>query len=423
MNETPQYKLWTYDFTVITIGSFVSMVGSTLASFSISLVVLDYTGSTFLYMLFHVCYQLPMVVTPLLAGPYLDRMSRKRAIYTLDYASAGIFLLMYLLLRSGGMSYPFLLGGSVALGAVNGAYTVAYDSFYPNLITPGNAQKAYSVSSMLWPIAAMTTPVAAALYDLLGSAAPIFAVNGVCFFLAACFERSIRHQETHMAAAPPPDGLGAVRRFSRDFREGMDYIRGERGLLMIALYFSVISFCSGADSLRLPYFRASAHLYAAWPVAAVTLYAIVSNFDVAGRLLGGAVQYQVRIPGRWKFAIALLVYVVTDLLGGMLLYLPIPLMAAAFFLSGVLGVTSYTIRTAATQAYVPDTIRARFNGTFQMLNSLGGIAGGLTAGALGEFLPAREVILGMFLLALASVYAFIYRGRAEIKGIYNRETQ
>jgi len=41
-------KLWTYDFTVITIGSLISMVGSSMAGFSISLLVLDYTGSTFL---------------------------------------------------------------------------------------------------------------------------------------------------------------------------------------------------------------------------------------------------------------------------------------------------------------------------------------------------------------------------------------
>ncbi len=416
-----QNKLWTYDFTVITIGSFISMVGSTLASFSISLVVLDYTGSTFLYMLFHVCYQLPMVVTPLLAGPYLDRMSRKKMIYTLDYASAGIFALMYLLLQSGWMNYALLLGGSVALGAINGVYTVAYDSFYPNLISPGNAQRAYSVSSMLWPIAAMTTPVAAAIYDLLGSAGPVFAANAVCFFAAACFERRIRHQETHMDHAPPSDGLGTLRRFRRDFREGMAYIRGERGLLMIALYFSVISFCGGADSLRLPYFRDNAARYAAWPVAAVTLYAIVSNFDVVGRLAGGAIQYRVRIPARRKFAIALAVYAATNLLGAGMLYLPIPLMAAACFVNGILGVTSYTIRTAATQAYVPDKVRARFNGTFQMLNSLGGIAGGLAAGALAEFFPEREIILAEFLLALGAVYVFIYRGREDVKRIYNRD--
>ena len=416
-----QNKLWTYDFTVITIGSFISMVGSTLASFSISLVVLDYTGSTFLYMIFHVCYQLPMVVMPLLAGPYLDRMSRKKMIYTLDYASAGIFALMYLLLQSGWMNYALLLGGSVALGAINGVYTVAYDSFYPNLISPGNAQRAYSVSSMLWPIAAMTTPVAAAIYDLLGSAGPVFAANAACFFAAACFERRIRHQETHMDHAPPANGLGTLRRFRRDFREGMTYIRGERGLLMIALYFSVISFCGGADSLRLPYFRDNAARYAAWPVAAVTLYAIVSNFDVVGRLAGGAIQYRVRIPARRKFAIALAVYAATNLLGAGMLYLPIPLMAAACFVNGILGVTSYTIRTAATQAYVPDKVRARFNGTFQMLNSLGGIAGGLAAGALAEFFPEREIILAAFLGALGTVYLFIYRGREDVKRIYNRD--
>ena len=45
-------KLWTYDFTVITVGSFISMVGSTLSSFALGLVVLEYTGSTFLYALF-----------------------------------------------------------------------------------------------------------------------------------------------------------------------------------------------------------------------------------------------------------------------------------------------------------------------------------------------------------------------------------
>ena len=370
-------KLWTYDFTVITLGSVVSMVGSTLSGFAISLLVLDYTGSTFLYMLFIVSYQLPMLVCPILAGPYLDRMSRKKVIYRLDFLSSGMFLLLFLLLRGGWFHYPVMLLACVLMGSIEGVYHVAYDSFYPNLITEGNFRRAYSVSSMLWPIAAMMTPVAAALYDWLGSAAPIFAVNALCFFTAACFERTIRHQETHMDHAPPSDGLGTLRRFRRDFREGMAYIMGERGLLMIALYFSVISFCGGADSLRLPYFRDNAARYAAWPVAAVTLYAIVSNFDVVGRLAGGAIQYRVRIPARRKFAIALTVYAATNLLGAGMLYLPIPLMAAACFVNGILGVTSYTIRTAATQAYVPDKVRARFNGTFQMLNSLGGIAGGL----------------------------------------------
>ena len=61
-------KLWTYDFTVITVGSLISLAGATLSSFAISLVVLDYTGSTFLYMLYNVCYLLPSLVCPVLVG-------------------------------------------------------------------------------------------------------------------------------------------------------------------------------------------------------------------------------------------------------------------------------------------------------------------------------------------------------------------
>ena len=132
-----QQKLWTYDFTVITIGSVISMVGGTLSGFAISLLVLDYTGSTFLYMLFNVSYQLPMLVCPILAGPYLDRVSRKKVIYRLDFLSSGIYFLLFLLLRSGWFSYPVLLGVCLLVGSIGGVYQVAYDSFYPNLIPEG----------------------------------------------------------------------------------------------------------------------------------------------------------------------------------------------------------------------------------------------------------------------------------------------
>lgn len=53
----PQQKLWTRDFTIITLGSVVSMVGGTMTGFAISIMVLDYTGSTFLYALFNICFQ------------------------------------------------------------------------------------------------------------------------------------------------------------------------------------------------------------------------------------------------------------------------------------------------------------------------------------------------------------------------------
>lgn len=422
MTKSRSNTLWTYDFTVITLGSVVSMVGAALSSFAISIMVLDYTGSTFLYVLFNVCYQLPMLVCPLLAGPYLDRMSRKKVIYRLDFLSAGVFALLFLLLRSGWFNYPLLLLGCMLIGAIDGVYIVAYDSFYPNLITEGNYSKAYSVSSMLWPIAAMTTPIAALIYDRLGSVTPLFAFNALCFFTAACFERTIRYQEKHMEKAPPADGAGMVSRFRRDLKEGLDYIVGEKGLLAITLYFMVSNFAGmGCNSLHLPFFRSHAALFAAWPVAVVTLYTIVSNCSVVGRFIGGLVHYKVKFPAEKKFAIAIAVYLIIGAMDGAMLYLPVPVMAVTFFIYGLLGITSYNIRIAATQSYIPDGKRARFNGTFQMLNSMGSIAGALTAGTLAEVMPERHVILLLSAVGIAAVYLFMFRGRRHVAAIYNRE--
>ena len=131
-------KLWTRDFSIITIGSIISMLGNSVSGFAIGVVVLDYTNSTFLYALFMVVYNLPKSVVPLFAGPYLDRFSRKKVIYTLDFLSAFIYLGIFLFINGGNFSYFILITVCLFIGLIDGIYMVAYDSFYPNLITEGN---------------------------------------------------------------------------------------------------------------------------------------------------------------------------------------------------------------------------------------------------------------------------------------------
>ena len=177
---------------------------------------------------------------------------------------------------------------------------------------------------------------------------------------------------------------------------------------------------SGAGNLYLPFFRNHPQLFAMWPIAVVTLYSIVSNFSVAGRFVGGLIHYKVKFPTEKKFAIAMTVYVTICFLEMGELFMPIPIMAAMFFLEGLLSVTSYNIRISATQSYLPDTKRARFNGTFTRLCSMGSIAGTLLSGALAEALPERGIIIAFNVLSLIAAYFLMYRGREHVKKIYNQ---
>ena len=405
-----QNKLWTRDFTILTVGSAVSILGNSIAGFATSLLVLDYTNSTFLYTLYVVAFSLPFILMPLAAGPILDRFRRKTAIYSLDYLSAVLYIGIYLLLKRGYFNYGVFLALSVFEGCISSVYQLAYDSFYPNLVSEGNFSKAYSISSMLYPLSALMTPVAAWIYGKVGIE-PLFLANAACFFVAACFEVSIKTEETHVSAGD--DGPTGFRRFAEDFVGGMKYLKAEPGLLCIAVYFLISGFCGAMELMALPYFRSRANL-------GVQLYSYVMLFAVLGRFIGGLVHYKFKYPVDKKFAIALFVYITLSILEGGVLFMPVVVMMLLMFTSGLLGVTSYNIRISATQSYIPDSHRARFNGIFAVITTLGSVTGELLSGAMAEVISPRYVAAIFGVINFLGVSVMIF-GRAHVKKIYNRD--
>ena len=93
------------------------------------------------------------------------------------------------------------------------------------------------------------------------------------------------------------------------------------------------------------------------------------------------------------------------------------------FLCGFLGVNTATLRTAAVQSYLPQNLRARVNGLFNVLASLGVMGVQLIAGALGEWIPYRLVALGMAAVTSLCVFLLIVRNREEVRKIYEYEAQ
>ena len=397
---TPKPRLWTRDFTIITLGTVVSMLGNAVSGFAISLLVLDYTGSVFLYTLYMVVYNLPKVVMPLVAGPYLDTYSRKRAIYTLDFISSALYLGIFLLLRADLFSYGPFLALCFVIGCIDSTYEVAYESLYPTLIPEGCFTKAYSISSLIYPFAVIMVPVASFVYESVGLE-PLFAFNAATFFIAACFETRIKGGDTHVRSEH-----GSM---LSEFREGVAYLKSEPGLMVITIYFFF-------SMLWLPFFRGE-------PSLGLNAYVLVMAANVIGRFAGGIVHYRVHYKPQHKFAIALTVYASICFLEGGFVFAPESIMLVMCFASGFLAVNSYNIRISATQSYVPDSRRARFNGVFLMFTTLGSVIGQLIAGALGEALPIRYVIAGLQVISLVSVFAIVWRGRRYVKPIYNREVQ
>ncbi len=424
MNESsspapaPVSPLWTRDFTIITLGSVISMLGNSMSGFALSLLVLDYTGSNLLYAIYIATFTLPQIVMPIFSGAILDRFSRKKTIYTLDFLSSGVYLVAALILSRGWFSFPMLAVFCFIIGSINSIYYVAYDSFYPLLISEGNYSKAYSIASVLETLSALIIPIATYFYNLFGIA-PLLGINALCFFIAATAETQIRAEEHYIekqrAALALEEQHSSGRQLLRDIKEGFRYLMSEKGLLRVAIYFTFSMLASGASQvITLPYFKG------AFPNGEY-VYMLVWGMMVVGRTVGGLVHYKVQLPTHRKYAIALTVYIVISMLEGGYLYTPVPVMMAMCLCNGLLGVTSYTIRISATQSYVPDEKKGRFNGAFNMLNTVGSLTGQLVAGALTVVLPPRLVLTAFMLVTAAAAIVFIGGNKTAVSAIYNRQ--
>lgn len=409
--EQKKLTLWTKNFTIITLGTLCSMCGVTVLSFSSGLLIYDETGSTFLFSLFLVLMNLPSVISPLFVGPYLDRFSRRRLIYTFDFISGLLCLfacaVVYFKLFPAWVYYIF--GG--VFGAIGGAYNTTYDSFYPSLITKGMETKAYSVSSLLYPLAnTLLLPIAAIVYESVGI--PIlFLFTAIMYIIAAIFEMQIKCDESYLLERKVSQYK--AKQYIEDFKEGIRFIKNDKGLLSITFLFFFIFFADGTYSaLLLPFFKSTAGY-------SVQQYSYIQAICTMGRFLGGLIIYKRAYKRDKRFFIACAVYITIAIIQGVFFFSPFYIMLALAFLLGLFSVTSYNIRISSTQSYLKEEVRGRFNGSFLMIATLGQILGQLGSGILAEFFPTKYIVMFAYILDVIIIITFFIPRGKYVKKIYN----
>jgi len=423
-------KLWTKNFTIITVGSFISMLGNSVSYFAFSLLVFDKTQSPFLYALMMVTGMLPQLFVPVIAGAYLDRKSRRKVIYIIDFIYATLFLGITLVIRSGYFNYGMYLAVMFVIGCLNAFYMVAYDSYYPVIIPKGQYSKAYSVSSLLYPIAStIMIPVAGWAYDFVGLV-PLFAFSTATIFITAVIETRMDAPEPHLELSSQElaskEKVSPYKQFFLDLKFGFNYLKSEKGLLTITIYFFMTMLAGSAlGVLMLPFLRDTVTPFnisvfsKSFLITSTILYSVLMGANTLGRIIGGAIHYKFKVPVKAKFAIALTVYITISFLDGGLLFVSYIAMMIMHTMSGMFAVTSFNIRISATQNYVPDTVRGRFNGIFTLITIAGALIGQLLFGALGEIYDPRWLVMISMVFNLIAVFLIMVRGRHHVKKIYN----
>ncbi len=405
-------KLWNRNFTILTIGSFISAFGSAAAGIAFGILIYTKTGSPLTLALFTIANIIPRMITAIFVGPFIDRHSRVKLIYRIDFFYSIFFAFVSVVLFSGYFDVLIFTLIASLFGIIDTVYQIAFTSLFPEVISQGNHSKAYSISSLIWPIsAAIMAPIATYMIEnFTNGVAILMAFNAVTFFVTASIETLIKVNET---LNTKKDGVKFS--FFEDLKEGIRYYKVEKGILGIGVLFAAFSFVYAAsDLLRMPYFVNH-------PTLTLQHFSLLISASAIGRMVGGVIHYIFKYPTAKKYLIAVSVYLTVEIMGATLLFMPYVIMVAVSFIVGLLSVTSFNIRMSATQTYLPGHIRGRINSTQQLLWNLGTIFGTLSIGLIAEFsgLDYRLVIMMASVVSISAILLIPIRMKDEFKKIYN----
>jgi len=158
-------RLWTKNFTILTLGSFISALGNSAAGIAFGILIFKETGSPFTLAIYTVLNIIPRVLVGFLAGPFVDRHSRRKMIFTLDFISTFFFLMVSLILFTGFFNVIVFTAIAMLFGIMDTIYQLAFMSLFPEVIEKGEHMRAYSLSSLIWPVSAAVMAPCCCIHD------------------------------------------------------------------------------------------------------------------------------------------------------------------------------------------------------------------------------------------------------------------
>lgn len=219
MNKSGLFKK---DFTLVVIGQIISLFGNAIVRFALPLYLLRETGSSALFGLVSACSFVPMIVMSLLGGVLADRVNKRNIMVGLDFATAGLIMVFYLLLGKAAV-VPLLLVTMMILYGIFGTYQPAVQASIPVLVDGENILTGNAVINQIGSLAGLLGPVIGGMLFGRWGIKPILFISIFCFLASAVMELFIR-----IPYEKRDDQKQVLQIVRDDLKESMDFIRTER---------------------------------------------------------------------------------------------------------------------------------------------------------------------------------------------------
>jgi MFS family permease len=229
------------------VGAFLSFVGSWIQNVAQSWLVYELTRSEFLLGMVGFVSGVPMLFAPV-GGALADRWNRRNILLITQSLFALSALALALLTYTGTIRYEYILAIALLNGLVLTVDLPTRQSLVAHLVPRADLANGIALNAAAFHTARILGPAIGGLLLEWAGAAPCFLVNALSFSAILLALLSLRIQPSTDGRAP----TGIL----QSLREGIEFVRARRGLMLLWLNVLVLSTFGLSYLVLLPVFAA-----------------------------------------------------------------------------------------------------------------------------------------------------------------------
>ncbi|MCX7993641.1 MAG: MFS transporter [Fimbriimonadales bacterium] len=327
------------------VGAFLSFVGSWIQNVAQSWLVYDLTRSEFLLGVVGFVQGLPMLFLAPIGGALSDRWNRKQILLITQSLFALSALLLALLTYTGAIRYEYILALVLLNGLVLAIDLPTRQSLVAHLVPREDLANGIALNAAAFHTARILGPAVGGLLLEWVGPAPCFLINGLSFSAILFALLTIRVQSA-------TDGRPHVGIF-QSLREGVDFVRARRGLLMLWVNVLMLSMFGLSYLVLMPVF--AEEVLKIGKAGLGQMYTFAGIGSLVGLLLTARLSGEV--PRGWLVIVAANGFA-WSVVGFALAQNPW-LAKGLLTLAGMFGVMQLVSTNTALQTAAPDYLRGR----------------------------------------------------------------
>lgn len=242
-------RLFQRDFTIMILGQIISLFGNAILRFSLSLYVLEVTGSAAVFGTILAVSMIPTVLLSPFGGVLADRLPKQKIMTILDFVTAGLIVFYDAFYGSAGNLAAVTIF-MVLLTLIQAFYQPSVQASIPLLVSQEQLMAANGIVMQVQALAGLLGPILAGMLYGIGGVKPILAASAVCFFLSAVMELFLRipHEKREADGSP-------VRMALLDLKGAVTYLIRENTCLfkLLIVVAGINLFLSALFIIGLPY--------------------------------------------------------------------------------------------------------------------------------------------------------------------------